>query len=272
VSEHAGVAGFRNAFGKYQLVERLDDIEIGEVHVAKLVGVAGFEKRVVIWRLGETPTHVPGLTKIVMLEATRGASLSHANLAQVLDVGTVDGVCFVATEHVSGPTLEDVLRVRKTLPWPVAAHIAGEVAAALSYAHGRRTSNGELLRLVHRRLAPRRIALSSGGDVKLTGFGTSWAWPHPDEYRSPEEARCEPVDGRADVFALGAVLVRCLPRTGVPEALRDAVQRALRAYPEHRSTAAELQRDLVQILHGADRPVAPRDLTELAVGTAAFRR
>jgi hypothetical protein len=74
------------------------------------------------------------------------------------------------------------------------------------------------------------------------------------------------------VFALGAVLVRCLPRTGVPEALRDAVQRALHAYPEHRSTAAELQRDLVQILHGADRPVAPRDLTELAVGTAAFRR
>jgi serine/threonine-protein kinase len=272
VSEHTEVPGFGNAFGKYLLIERLDELEVGEAHIAKLVGVGGFEKQVVIWCVGETSTHVADLAKVAMLEAARGASLSHANLAQVLDVGAVDGVCFVATEHVSGQTLEEVLRVRETLPWPVAAHIAGEVAAALCYAHGRRTPNGELLRLVHRRLAPCRIALSSAGDVKVTGFGTSWAWPPLDEYRSPEEARGEPVDGRADVFALGAILHRCLPRTGVPQALRDAVERALQPYPEYRPAAAELQQDLVQILHGAERPVAPRDLAEIAVATATFRR
>lgn len=270
VLEHADVRNGEHRLGKYRLVDRLDDIEVGEAYVANLVGIAGFEKRVVIWCLGNTPAGDGGLYKIAMHEAARGASLSHANLAHVLDVGMVEGVFFVATEHVFGPTLDDVLRLRHVLPWPVTAYIVAEVAAALSYVHSRRTANGELLRLVHRRLTPRHITLSRSGDVKLTGFGTSWAWPQLDEYRPPEEARREPVDGRADVFALGAVLRRCLPQTGIPEALLDAVERTLQPYPEDRATATELEQELVQILHGADRPVVPRDLIDLAATAATW--
>jgi serine/threonine-protein kinase len=272
VSEHAQVSGVENVFGRYRLVQRLNEIGVGEAHVAKLVGMNGFEKRVVIWRVDATRTEDAALCEAVMCEARQAASLSHANVAQVLDLGIVDGTCFVATEHVSGQTLEKVLEVRQGLPWPVAAHIAQEIAAALSYAHSRRTPNGELLRLVHRRLAPSRIVLSSAGDVKLTGFGTSWAWPPQDEYRSPEEARGEPVDGRADVVALGVVLRRCLPQAGVPSALQDVIEGALHPYPEHRPTAAELRQDLIQILHAADGPVTPREVAELAVVAAPRRR
>jgi hypothetical protein len=252
-------------FGKYRLLERVEGVETGEAHLAKLVGIHGFEKRVLIWRVGGTPMADAELADAVMFEAKQAASLSHANIAQVLDLGVVDERCFVVTEHVPGHTLDAVLRVTPELRWPVAAHIAAEVAGALSYAHGRRTPNGELLRLVHRRLSVGRVALSSAGDVKVIGFGTSWAWTPLDEYRSPEEVRGEPVDGRADVFALGAVLRRCMPQAGVPDALRDLIDWAMQPYPEQRPTAAELRREVTRILHTAERPISPRELAALAV-------
>ena len=265
MSEHADVRPGGNKFGKYRLIERREEVAVGEAYSAKLMGMAGFEKRVELWCFGKELWGDADLFECAMREAARGALLSHANIAQVLDVGTVGGVSFVATEHVAGPTLEDVLRRQGTLAWPVAAYIAGEVAAGLSYVHRRRRGNGELLRLVHRRLAPGRVSLGRSGDVKVTGFGTPWACAVANEYLSPEELRREPVDGRADVFALGTILHTCLPQTGVPQALRDAVGRALEPYPERRSTAAELQGEMAEILHAGNRQVAPRDLTELAV-------
>jgi len=267
VSEHAEVPGFENAFGRYRLSQRPTEIEPGNAQVAKLVGMDGFEKRVMIWRVSGTQPWGAQLIEAAMREAKQGASLSHANVAQVLDLGIVDGICFVATEHVSGRTLGEVLGTRQGLRWPVTAYIAREVAAALSYAHGRRAPSGALLRLVHGRLAPSHIALSSAGDVKVTGFGTSWVAPPLEEYRSPEDARGEPVDGRADVFALGAVLRKCLPQSGLPAALRDLMEWALQPYPECRPTAVELRRELIQILHAAARPVSPREIAELSAAS-----
>ncbi len=256
-------------FGKYRLIQRLDGVDVGEAHLAKLVGVHGFEKHVVIWRVGEAPMRDTGLVDAVMEEAKRAASLSHANIAQVLDLGVAYGSCFVATEHVPGHTLDSVLGIHSELRWPLAARIAAEVAGALCYAHSRRTARGELLRLVHRRLSPGRIVLSSSGGVKVTGFGTPWAWTPVEEYRSPERARGEPVDGRADVFALGAVLRRCVADAGVPDALRELIGRAMHRHPEHRLTASELRDGLTRVLHTAERPVAPRELAELASAAPA---
>ena len=254
-------------FGKYRLVQRLDEVETGDAYFAKLVGVEGFEKPVRIWRVGGAPASGATFIVSLMSEAKQAASLSHANIAQVLDLGVIDGICFVATEDVAGQSLDAVLRRRSELPWRVAAQITAEVAGALAYAHGRRTRSGELLRPVHRRLSPRRIALSSAGDVKLTGFGLSWAWAPVDEYRAPEEARGEPLDGRADVFALGAVLRRCLPGTDVPGRLRELIAHATQTYPERRPTAAALRAELTRILHTAARPVAPAEIAELALAS-----
>jgi serine/threonine-protein kinase len=251
-------------FGKYRLVESLGDTETGEAHLAKLIGVDGFEKYVVIWRVGRTRMRSADLVGAMMFQARQGAVLSHAGIAQVLDLGVVDGRCFVATEHVSGHTLESVLRVTAELAWPVAAHIGREVAGALSYAHGRRGCNGELLRLVHQRLCPGRIALNSAADVKVTGFGTTWALAQLDAYRSPEEERGEPVDGRADVFALGVILRACISDAGAPRALHNVIDHAMQSYPEHRLTAAELQQELTRVLHTAQHPVGPRDIAVLS--------
>lgn len=259
------MSGFEHEFGKYRLGQRLDEIEMGQPHLAKLIGAGDFEKRVVIWRVGDADGRGTETCNAAMFEVQQSASLSHANIAQVLDVGVVGGTRFVATEYVEGRTLHDILGVRQGLPWSTAAYVAREVAAGLSYAHSRRARNGELLRLVHRRLAPPRIALSAAGDVKIVGFGISWAWPRPDDYRSPEDTRGEPLDGRADVFALGAVLRRCLRHAEVPAAIRELIEWTVQPYPEHRPTAAELRRELVRILHAARRPPAPREIAELAV-------
>ena len=250
--------------GKYRRLRVLDEVDTGEAHLADLLGAEGFEKRVVVWSVGGTRISSVDLIDAVTLEATRAAALSHANIAQVLDLGVVEGTCFVVTERAPGHTLEAVLRGRSEMPWPIAAHIACEVAGALSYAHGRRTPDGELLRLVHRRLCPARIALSAGGDVKLTGFGTSEAWMTLEEYGAPEEARGEPVDGRADVFALGVMLRKCVPSTGVPDPLRDLIDWAMQTYPEQRPTATELRQELTGILHTAARAVTPRQLSAVA--------
>ena len=258
--------GFDPSFGKYRLIQRLDDGAIGEAHIAKLVGIDGFEKRVLIRRIGAASIHGVDLVAAMISEAKRAALLSHANIAHVLDLGVVDGTWFVATEFVHGRTLEAVLRTAAAPPWRIVAHIASEVAGALSYAHSRRGPHGELLRLVHRRLSPDRIVLNSAGDVRVTGFGTSWAWMPPEGYRSPEEARGEPVDGRADVFALGAILCNCLGRSDVPELLRNAIDNATHRYPEQRPTAAELQQELTRILHEAEGPVTPADIAALTVG------
>lgn len=269
VSEHARVSGFEHAFGRYRIRRRLDKLEVGQPHPATLVGVDDFEKPVMIWRIGDADGQDSETSDAAMLEVQHSASLSHANIAQVLDVGVAHETRFVATEYVGGQTLQDILRVRKQLPWCTAAYIAGEVAAGLSYAHSRRARNGELLRLVHRRLTPRRIMLSVAGDVKIIGFGISWAWPPADDDdRSPEDTRGEPLDGRADVFALGAVLRGCIRHAEVPVALRDLIKRMLQPHPEQRPTAAEARWELVRILHAARRPPGPRAVAELAVTTA----
>jgi hypothetical protein len=262
------VPGSDLVFGKYRLLRRLEGIDVGEAHLATLVGIEGFEKRVVIWQVGGASEQAANLIDAVIFEANRAALLSHANIAQVLDLGVVDGTCFVITEYVPGRSLDGVLRDASELSWHVAAHLAGEVAEALSYAHGRRATNGELLRLVHRRVSPGRIALTAAGDVKLIGFGTSGAWALLDEYRSPEEARGEPIDGRADVFALGAVLRKCVPQAGVPDALHDLISRATQPYPEQRPTAVELRQELTRVLHTGDRSVTPRELAAAAVAAA----
>jgi hypothetical protein len=252
--------------GKYQLVRPLDVAEAGEAHLATMTSVEGFEKQVVLWTFRAVPGRAERLIAQVTIEAKLAASLTHASIAQVLDLDVIDGQCVLATEHVPGRTLEAVLRESGRLPWSIAARVGYEVAAALSYAHSRRTEDGKLLGFVHGRLSPRRIVLGDDGDVKVTGFGTSSAWTTSNAYSSPEEVRGEPIDGRADVFALGVTLRACLRSTRVPEPLLQLLGRTLNGYPERRPTATELGQNLSCILRGADGPVTHRDIAAFAKG------
>jgi serine/threonine protein kinase len=237
--------------GRYELSHSIRDTQIGRAFVAVWRGTGGFEKPVVIRcadrdRLDE-----------VLAEAKRAARLSHSGITHVLDAGAFEHLCYVVTEYAPGITLDALLLRRGRLPWPPIARVVGEVAGALAYTHGRRDEDGRLLRIMHGRIAPRRITISASGRAKLTGLGTSWAWPDHQGWGSPEETRQEPIDGRADVFALGLILRGSVDGPLTPELAR-IVEQATHPFPEHRCTAQALHESLERVSRrGATRSRGP---------------
>ncbi len=228
--------------GPYRLLRPLRDAQVGSSFIAVRPGSKGFEKRVVI-RCSDraAANHVIG-------EAKRAASLCHSALAHVLDVGVVGEACFVVSEHNPGLSLRAHVVREGSLPWHAVARIVSEVADGLAYAHQRRRDDGTLLGVVHGRLCPRRITITHAGHAKLTGLGTSWAWPRHEGFAAPEERRGEPLDGRADVFGLGRTLQSCGEADAAPDAFRAISEHATHPWPERRPTALQLHEALLEVL------------------------
>src|SRR5262249_26451594 len=142
----------------------------------------------------------------------------HPNVARTFEVGRVDGEYFLALELVEGESLFTLLEAAATarapLSAPLLAWIGTQICAGLHHAHTRRDPSGKSLRLVHRDVSPRNVLLSFEGAVKLIDFGVARARGQLSRtqagnvkgtiaYMSPEQARGQPIDGRADLFSLG---------------------------------------------------------------------
>jgi len=166
--------------------------------------------------------------------------LHHPRIARVFDFVVHDGIPFVVMEHLKGSFLFTLLdlaaAVAHRLPIPFAIHVAAEVADALAYAHECEDDMGTPLHIVHRAVGPMRIRLTLDGRVKLTNFGAAYSelagrMPTPRDllrgdpaYIAPELLRAifaanqrksdplapKELDGRADVFSLGLVLLEML--------------------------------------------------------------
>ena len=146
--------------------------------------------------------------------------LHHANVVQVFELVESEGRFGLVMELVRGRDLGRVLERCRELGIRLglvrAVQVGVEVAKALAYAH-RLTVDGQPVGLVHRDVSPHNILVSYEGEVKLADFGIARAASRLDltdpgtvkgklAYMAPEQARGEPLDGRADVFALGVVL------------------------------------------------------------------
>jgi hypothetical protein len=160
-------------------------------------------------------------------EARAASALNHPNIVTVHDMGTADGVFFVAMELVEGKTLRELcagvsLPIRKILD--IAAQIAGGLAKA--HAAG----------IIHRDLKPENVMVSNDGFVKILDFGLAKlalpesgeasAMPTVDKpetrpgivmgtlpYMSPEQASGQPLDFRTDQFSLGSILYELVTGT-----------------------------------------------------------
>jgi non-specific serine/threonine protein kinase len=157
-------------------------------------------------------------------EARAAAALNHPNTCQVYEIGETDGILFIVMELLEGESLSERLE-RGPLPVAQAVPTALGILAALDALHERR--------LVHRDLKPANVFMTRHG-VKILDFGLvrpiSAALMQGEEtgtrltqagaivgtprYMSPEQLRGEPVDGRADLFAVAALLFEML--TGRP--------------------------------------------------------
>ncbi|HEY6081239.1 MAG TPA: serine/threonine-protein kinase [Polyangiaceae bacterium] len=155
-------------------------------------------------------------------EAELHRAVTHPNVVDVYGAGMVGDEPYLALEYVDGVDLYRLLRraesEQRRFPPALAAHIAREVAEALTAVHGARDSEGNGLHIVHRDVTPSNILLSTDGSVKLGDFGIA-RFEHrlkPTQvsggglkgkfgYLSPEQVAGEPSDHRADLFALTAV-------------------------------------------------------------------
>jgi eukaryotic-like serine/threonine-protein kinase len=180
-------------------------------------------------------------------EAMALAKLNHPNIETVYEFGTQDGMDFLVMEYVPGKTLAGRLS-QGTLSEKEVVALGLQIAAALEEAHERR--------IVHRDLKPANIAVTEKGRAKILDFGLakllrpveqgttdtltdSHAAAGTLPYMPPEQLRGEPVDARADIYAIGAVLYEMA--TG------------RKAFPEEQTS-----RLIDAILH--QPPVAPRAL------------
>ena len=238
------------------------------------------------------------------------ANLQHPNLLPLFDSGEAAGLLFYVMPFVEGESLRALLQREKQLPIEDAVRIAGAVASALDYAH----RHG----VIHRDLKPENIlmhdgqpliadfgialAVSNAGGNRITQTGLSLGTPH---YMSPEQATGDrEIDGRTDVYSLGAVTYEMLvgepPHDGktsqaiiakvltdkprsirlardtVPPYIETAVERSLAKLPADRFHTAHEFADAIQGRGAAaaslTTPIAAESVRRSASGTSSRLR
>jgi serine/threonine protein kinase len=220
-------------------------------------------------------------------EARAAAALSHPGIVTLFEACTCDRGPYLVMELLRGETLEERL-ARGPLPVAEAVEVGLQVARALAHVH----EHG----LVHRDVKPGNLFLGDDGRVKLLDLGLAHLLGSPSStggtpaYVAPEQWRGEQVDGRADVFALGAVLFElCTGRRAfevqagggaaqapapaldvrAPRGLSRLVARCLDQDPAARPTAAEAAAGLLEVQRRLERPKARKRLAAfVAVGIA----
>ena len=269
----------------------------------RLEGLLGEGGMGLVYRAHDSRLHRPVAVKLLsselmsnadrkqrfLQEARAAARINHPAVAQIYDADELEGVTFIVMELVEGKTVRELIR-SKELDLLGAIDIGIQVAAGLAKAHE--------LGIVHRDVKPANVMLTKDGHVKILDFGLAKLLDHsagklsgedkglePSQlsktqsgmlmgtpaYMSPEQVRGVPVDFRADIFSVGALLFEMA--TGRSPFHRDNFMDTLHAVafdetpPMNVAGAtvpAELQRIITRCLkkRPEDRYASARSLAE----------
>ncbi len=208
-------------FGRYVLFDRIGRGGMAEIYLARGTTQMGAARLAVVKLVLNRFTDDAAFSAMLISEARLAARLSHANVVQTFDLGREENRLYIAMEYVEGFDLTQLLkkcRERKLpLPADFGFFLVMEMLRGLDYAHRRRGEDGEVLGIVHRDVSPSNVLISLEGEVKLCDFGIARAVTDLTElpegalegkaaYMSPEHARGEKVDARADVFSATTIL------------------------------------------------------------------
>ena len=195
----------------YEVLDELGHGAMGSVYRARDIRL----NRVLALKVLRSEVANPIRERRFIQEAQAASSLNHPSIVTIYEIFHVDEAPCIAMEYVDGKTLEQrleqgPLELRQGLAWAVA------IADALATAHA--------AGIVHRDVKPSNIMITQAGLVKILDFGLAKLTQVSDgssagerltlddrivgtpPYLSPEQALCEKVDARSDIFSLGAVM------------------------------------------------------------------
>jgi serine/threonine-protein kinase len=190
--------------GKYEILSKLGAGGMGVVYKAL---DPLMERVVALKTMSEDLDAEPDLRERFFREARSAGQLSHKNIVTIYDLGVEGNLAYIAMEFLDGVDLKTKLDRRERLPLEEALRIVSDVCEGLSHAHRKG--------VVHRDVKPGNIHITQQGQVKIMDFGlariassnitkTGIALGTPN-YMSPEQAKGDKVDQRADIFSIGAV-------------------------------------------------------------------
>ena len=217
--ERAGTSDFMNTVVT-------EAVEIPGYRILKAIGVGGMasvylavqeslDREVALKVMAPTLAENAEFADRFLKEGRLTAKLSHPNLVTVYDIGQYGQVYYLAQEYIPGGTLREKMNAGMTVPEIL--DVTRDVAQGLAYAHEKG--------VVHRDVKPGNVLFRANGTAVLADFGIAKAMdsktmstqagnsigtPH---YMSPEQARAEKVDGRSDLYSLGAMLFEMLVGT-----------------------------------------------------------
>ncbi|MBQ1950770.1 MAG: Stk1 family PASTA domain-containing Ser/Thr kinase [Clostridia bacterium] len=204
------------------LGKRLD----GRYEMRELIGIGGMayvykaydivdDRTVAVKILREEFLSNEEFTRRFRNESKAIAILNHSNIVKVLDVGFGERLQYIVMEYIDGITLKEYLDQRKDIRWKEAVHFTTQILRALQHAHDKG--------IVHRDIKPQNIMLLPDGTIKVTDFGIARlsradlrATTEGDKaigsvhYISPEQARGEITDEKADLYSVGVMLYEML--------------------------------------------------------------
>ncbi len=192
--------------GNYRIAEKLGDGGMGTVYRAV---DQMLDREVAIKVLRPELTRQSSLNERFRAEAIAMARVSHPNIATLHGLERHGEDLYMIMEYVRGETLEHVVQRSGRLDWRRAAEILTSVLDALDHAHD--------MGVVHRDIKPANVMITRAGSVKVMDFGIARMVGRSRQtqfghavgtpmYMAPEQLRGEDVDGRTDLYAVGAML------------------------------------------------------------------
>jgi serine/threonine-protein kinase len=216
-------------------------------------------------------------------EGQAAGKLNHNNIVQAVDVGEAGGYHYFVMEYVEGKTLHDDLAAGKIFKEDEALDIIIQVAHALQHAH----SCG----LIHRDVKPKNIMINTAGVVKLADMGLArettdieaaqseagkaYGTPY---YISPEQIRGKiDIDGRADIYGLGATLYHMV--TGRVPYMADDPSEVMRKHlrdelipPDHINTSLSAGiSEVIEVMMAKRKEDRYNNVEELLIDLEAVR-
>ena len=258
--------------GDFQILHRLGKGAMAEVYLAEQTSL---RRQVAIKVLKASLAGDSTYVQRFHNEAQAAASLVHANIVQIHEVGCHDGVHYIAQEYVAGQNLRELLSRKRTLDIGLVVTILRQVGLALQKAAERG--------IVHRDIKPENVMIARTGEVKVADFGLARVAGEGAQlaltqvgitmgtplYMSPEQVEGRALDSRSDLYSLGVTAYHKLtgepPFRGEP-ALSVAVQHLTTPPARLEELRPDLPPALGRIVHKLlakkpdERYASPREL------------